>query len=193
MSDRPDLRSITDTTARRGIGESPVAGLVDVQFWLMGRDVEHPAGNVLLRLGFCREPCAQPGLPTRYRREAPTVQVIAWPCGIFFGTDQLDYLLVRGHSPAVVVGIDVGLLYDPAEVFAAAACGSSCPPAAMQAACQWFAEYEESVRRIAGVAHRVPRPGSRPALAPAEPCSLERAWRELGAEIDRQATKPSAS
>jgi hypothetical protein len=189
MSDRPDLRSITDTITCRSAGDSPVAHLVDVQFWLMGRDVEHPGGNLLPRLGFSREPAPRSGLPTRYRRETPTLRVIVWPCGILFSAEELDSLLVRGQPLAVVAGIHCGSLHNSTELVAASVQGRPCPPTALGAACQWFAEYEESVRAIAGVAHRVPRPGSRPSLAPPEPCSLDRAWRELDAEISGKVTQ----
>ena len=61
--------------------------------------------------------------------------------------------------------------------------GGPCPPAALMRASHWFADYETAVAATAGAGHRVPRPGSRPALAPPEPCSLERAWRELAVRL----------
>jgi hypothetical protein len=52
-------------------------------------------------------------------------------------------------------------------------------------ASHWFAHYETAVAATAGVGHRVPRPGSTATLAPPEPCSLERAWRELAVRLGK--------
>lgn len=181
---RPSLRSITATTTTgRWTSVSAFVGLVDVQFWLVGRDVEHPEGNLLVRLGFAREPAPHGDLPTRYRRQTPTLRVVLWPRGVFFGTPQRDCLLLRGRSPVVVAGVDPDTVYDPTQLTAAAVHGRPCPPDGLQAACDWFAGYEQDVAAVAGVAHRVPRPGPRPTLAPPEPCALDRAWRELAARI----------
>jgi hypothetical protein len=59
---------------------TPLGRLLDVQFWLMGRDAEHPEGNLLPRLGFTRETPPEPRTgQTRYRRE----DAILWPFGLW--------------------------------------------------------------------------------------------------------------
>jgi len=157
----------------------PLGHLLDVQFWLMGRDVEHPDGNLLLRLGFTRERSPSPGLPSRYHRRDAEGPVVIWPCGLYLSTPDHDCLLVRGRPPAVVGDVDPGSMFDPAEVIAAMQRGRPCPPAALTQASRWLADYESAIAHTVGVAHRVPRAGSRPSLAPSRPCSLERAWHAL--------------
>ena len=58
----------TDRSAPPGEGKSALVRLPEVQFWLMGRDVEHPGGNLLLRLGFIRQTVPDRPWPSRYRR-----------------------------------------------------------------------------------------------------------------------------
>jgi hypothetical protein len=82
-------------------------------------------------------------------------------------------------------------LYDLVEVADASRRGGSCPPGALIRAGHWFARYEAEVTATAVVGHRTPRPGSTLALAPPEPCSLEREWREVAARLD-QASSPES-
>lgn len=178
MAHRPGLTSVVDAIATRG-DSAPIAHLLDMQFWLLGRDVEHPDGNLLVRFGFLREPAV--GAPTRYRRETGGEHLVLWPCGLLLGTADTGTLLLRGHVPADVTGLDPVPLRKLDAVLAAHRAGADCSPVALGAACAWFARYEASVRTAVGLAHRVPRPGPRPQLAPADACSLEDAWRELGA------------
>lgn len=183
MNGRAQLTRLMTDIAPRTRAATPIAHLSDVQFWLMGRDVEHPDGNLLVRLGFARERAPQPTLPTRYRRTDARRPVFLWPCGLLLDGGAGSCLLVRGHEPAHVPDLDPECLYDPQEVIAELRHGRACPPEVLAHACRWFADYERAVDTTAGVGHRVPRPGSRPSLAPEEPCSLEPAWSELATTI----------
>jgi hypothetical protein len=98
---------------------------------------------------------------------------------MFFPAPEHGCLLLRGMTPAAVTDSRLDDLYDLAEVKAVLRRGSPCPPATLMLASHWYAHYEAAVAAAAGVGHRVPRPGPTPALAPVEPCSLERAWRAL--------------
>lgn len=175
---RPDLASAVEAITPNGDG-APIAPLLDVQFWLLGRDVEHPDGNLLVRSGFARD--AARGTPTRYRLDTADEQVVLWPCGLFLATAGTATLALRGDVPVDAAGLDPLPLRKLDAVLGAHGAGGPCSPATLAGLCGWFARYEASVRTTAGVAHRVPRPGPRPLLAPAVACSLENAWQELEA------------
>lgn len=179
----PRTASPGDRSTPPGNEQSAFARVLDVQFWLMGRDVEHPHGNLLLRLGFTRQKVPDRPWPSRYRRAEADGHVIIWPCGIFLQTPQHRCLLLRGMTPAEATDSQLDDLYDLADVLAVLHRGRPCPTAALMRASHWFADYETAVAATAGVGHRVPRPGPRPTLAPPEPCSLEQAWRELAARL----------
>lgn len=50
---------------------------LELQFWLLGRDVNHPGGNLLLRAGFIPEPPpAKPPARTRYRLGRGSLSVV---------------------------------------------------------------------------------------------------------------------
>jgi hypothetical protein len=68
VATRHDLARRLDRKIPSGREESALVRLLDVQFWLMGRDVEHPGGNLLPRLGFTRQAMADRPWPSRYRR-----------------------------------------------------------------------------------------------------------------------------
>jgi hypothetical protein len=175
----------TDRSAPPGEGKSALVRLLEVQFWLMGRDVEHPGGNLLLRLGFIRQTVPDRPWPSRYRRAEAGGYAVIWRCGMFLQASGHGCLLLRGMAPTAVAGDQVDGLYDLAEVADVSRRGRSSPPSALIRAGRWFAHYEAEVAATAGVGHRMPRPGSTPALAPPEPCSLEREWREVAARLGR--------
>ena len=186
MTGRHDPARALDGAVRPGRAQSAFVRVLGVQFWLMGRDAEHPAGNLLVRLGFSRQRVPDRPSPSRYRRAEADGHVVIWQCGMFLQAPDHGCLLLRGMTPAAVTGSQLDDLYDLAEVKAVLHRGSPCPPAALVRASQWFADYEAAVAAAAGVGHRVPRPGSRPSLAPPEPCSLERDWRELALLLGKQ-------
>jgi hypothetical protein len=176
---RPDLPRALEVTSRRGDAHSQFGHLLDVQFWLMGRDVEHPGGNVLARLGFRREASPEPGGRSRYCASEPGTQVVIWPCGMFLGTEHHGCLMVRGHQPTTVDGSTVAGLSDAAQVLELGREGAPAEPGLLAHAAHWFAGYERRVEDLGGIAHRVPKPGTAPTLAPPEPWSLAGAWLEL--------------
>lgn len=181
-----DLARVLHGTTRPGRERSAFVRVLGVQFWLMGRDAEHPGGNLLLRLGFTRQRVTDRPWPSRYRRTEADGHVVIWQCGMFLQTPDHGCLLLRGMTPAAVTGSQLDDLYDLAEVKAVPHRDRPCPPAALTRASHWFADYETAVAATAGVGHRVPRPGSMPLLAPPEPCSLERDWRELAVLLGKR-------
>lgn len=173
--------------------------LLDLQFWLMGRDVEHPDGNVLCRIGFTREPHPEAHRPSRYTCIAPAGRVIIWPCGILLpasatsenpaNTDiggSEECLVLRGCAPALVSAQNVCDTHDPAQLHAELQRGTSCPPQVLRNVCRWFSRYEQTVDTIVGIAHRTPRPGTTATLAPPEPCSLASRWATLADELSAE-------
>lgn len=152
--------------------------LLDVQFWLMGRDVEHPDGNLLCTtLGFRREPAPRRRLASRYRRTTDDLDVVIWRCGLLLADAQDRWLLVRGLAPVSVEDGCLEQVHDLEVVFDVWRSGQACREDGLGVPSRWFADYEATVSAAVGVAHRVPRPGRRPLLAPDRPCSLEREWR----------------
>jgi hypothetical protein len=179
----PDSARGRDEATPPGRGGSEFGRVLDLQFWLMGRDVEHPDGNLLLRLGLARQRVPDRPWPSRYRKAEADGYVLLWRCGIFLQALGHGCLLVRGRPPAAATGDQVNDLYDLAEVAAVQRRGEPCPPEGLALASHWFARYEAAVAATAGVGHRAPHPGSTPMLAPPRPCSLEREWRELAARL----------
>ncbi|MGX6450126.1 hypothetical protein ACVU7I_18970, partial [Patulibacter sp. S7RM1-6] len=157
MNARPGLAEVLAATAPSDDGASPIAHLLEVQFWLMGRDVERPDGNLLLRLGFVREP-VPPGRKgsSRYRRREPDGGVLLWTCGLLLDARGVRCLLVRGHPPAVASVERTPDIYGTAEVLALLQRSPASPPAATTRALRWLADYEAAVLRAAGVGHRTP-------------------------------------
>ncbi|MFY1637222.1 hypothetical protein ACN27F_28785 [Solwaraspora sp. WMMB335] len=178
--DCPDLATALHAGSREHGEHGVLLQLLDVEFWLIGRDVEHPRGNLLLQLGFTREP------PTvgargrsRYRRRAGDEHVVLWGWGLYLARDGIEVLLTRSGGPFAAAG--------PPDVFERPSTAGRDTSAthALVAACDWLAAYEDRVDAGAGIAHRVPRPDSTPTAAPPEPWTLSAAWRELGALVAR--------
>lgn len=186
MTARHDLARALDGATGPGRGRLAFVRMLGVQFWLMGRDAEHPGGNLLPRLGFTRQKVPDRPWPSRYQRTEADGHVVIWQCGMFLQASGHGCLLLRGMTPAAVTGSQLADLYDLAEVKAVLHRGRPCPPAALVRASRWFADYETAVAATAGVGHRVPRPGPIPSLAPPQPCSLERDWRELAARLGKR-------
>ena len=189
MTVRHDPARGPDGTTQPGSGQSAFVRVLDVQFWLMGRDAEHPDGNLLPRLGFTRQNVPDRPWPSRYRRAEAGGHVLIWQCGMFLQASEHGCLLLRGMTPAAVTDSQLNDLYDLAEVKAVLRRGSPCPPAALMLASQWFAHYEAAVVAAAGVGHRVPRPGPRPTLAPPEASSLEPEWRKLAVRLGKPGSR----
>lgn len=153
--------------------------LLDVQFWFLGRDVEHPGGNLLCRLGLTREPAPELTGPSRYTRSGSESGVIIWPCGMLLCGSEDDCLLLRGEQPALFRDRYLRDTYDPRFVVRQHQHGRPCLPGHLVVASRWFADYEASIEALVGTAHRAPRKGSAPMLAPYEPCALTAQWSAL--------------
>jgi hypothetical protein len=159
--------------------ESAFVRVLDLQFWLMGRDVEHPGGNLLLWPGFTRQKMPDRPWPSRYRRSEPD----GARRHLAVHDQGHGCLLLRSRTPAAATGDQLNDIYDLDDVAAVHRRGKPCPPEALARACDWFVRYEGAVEATADVRHRVPRPGSAPKLAPTEPCSLEKEWRALAVRL----------
>lgn len=158
------------------------ADLLSVQFWLMGRDVEHPDGNLLCsELGFGQERAPRRSWPSRYLRQGPEGLVVIWRCGLLLRDETRSMLLVRGLAPARITDDALTDAFDLDDVFAAWSRSEPCPQPWLTSACRWLADYEAAIAAAVGVSHRVPSAGTAPALAPPRPCSLEQRWLELAA------------
>lgn len=178
MSEHPDLGSALSSPIPSARHANVATGrLLDLQFWLMGRDVVHPAGNVLLRLGFVRDEAAGERLPARYIRSDHLGLVIVWRCGLYLPAGRT--LMVRGHEPGSAAPSGLAGLYDTSAVFGALDNAQACSSQALADACLWLADYEGQVEDAVGTGHRRPGPGRRPSAAPPEACALTRAWTEL--------------
>ncbi len=185
----PDLASALREGTDREATDSTLLGLLDLQFWLIGRDIEHPDGNLLIRMGFDREP-APDGLPvhSRYRWTSEGMNSVLWAWGLFFQQEGAGLLLTRGGRGAVPLGRAPDIYVPPPAV-----ANSRYPAGIITDICRWLASYEERVTTTVGLGHRVPRPGSSPRLAPPEPWSLASAWHELAELIGRSGGIPRIS
>ncbi len=101
--------------AARSRGVVRVLGL---QFWLMGRDVEHPGGNLLLQLGFTRQKMPDRPWPSRYRRSEPGGYVVIWRCGMYLHDPGHGCLLLRSRASAAAPGDQLDDIYDLDDVAA---------------------------------------------------------------------------
>jgi hypothetical protein len=119
------------------------ARLLDQQLWCLGRDVRHPAGNLLTGLGLCRLRSPFPAGSTRYTARTPDGGTVAlWAFGVFFGDPGRGGAFVRrgGFHPVVT--------RDPAPPVAWAVADLPDMPRPGSAA-DW-ARVRELVRRLAG-------------------------------------------
>ncbi|MFT4167374.1 MAG: hypothetical protein QM650_19230 [Microlunatus sp.] len=159
--------------------EKQFTDLLDVQFWLMGRDVEHPAGNLLVELGLTRERPADPELPSRYTMAGQDELAIVWRCGLLLSSAYGDVLCVRGLAPRRVTYRSMHDLWDPRLVRAAHLHAAPCQPRHLAEASAWFTRYEAAVRAKAGVDHRSAPSGLASELASHQRSSLDRPWAAL--------------
>ena len=159
--------------------EKQFVDLLDIQFWLMGRDVEHPAGNLLVELGFTRERPADPELPSRYTLADQDELAIVWRCGLLLNSARGDVLCIRGLAPRRVTYRSLHELWDPRLVRAAHTHAAPCQPHHLADASAWFARYESAVRAKAGVEHRSAPAGSIADLASHQRSCLATSWASL--------------
>ena len=170
---------MTPVIADREHLEKQFIDLLDIQFWLMGRDVEHAAGNLLVELGLTRERPTDPELPSRYTMAGHDEFVIVWRCGLLLSSVRGDVLCVRGLAPRRVTYRSMHDLWDPRLVRAAQPHAAPCQHHHLADASAWFARYEVAVRTTAGVAHRSAPSGFTSELASHERSCLDRSWTTL--------------
>lgn len=170
-------RCAAEATARPG-ARPAIARLLEAQFHHMGRDVGHPDGNVLTRIGFRRQRAPE-GLRTgvtRYVLADGPALVAIWPFALCIGDHRGAALLPRrgraswwplAGQPDCFTARQLGVVREGCV---------ACPDPLVQRALAWLAAYEEAVDGLVGTAHR--EPAERSARArPGEGYALQRAWR----------------
>jgi len=77
-----------------------LAELLDQQMWFLGRDFQHPDGNLLLRFGFARErPPAEVSGTSRYAIATAAGTLVLWGWGAVWRDGHPLALLLRRHGP----------------------------------------------------------------------------------------------
>jgi hypothetical protein len=156
--------------------------LVDHQFRLLGRDVEHPGGNLLMRAGFVREPAPQGRGVTRYRLRRASLTVVVWPFAMLVGR----CLLPRVDGAAAWRGAPPDLRH-PQELRALLEDLDPCRPAPLARTMAWLAGWERWVEASVGLAHRAAPLGPASA-APAGGLALYGEWEQRAAALRRSRT-----
>lgn len=180
MSARPSVdgeRCLAAARAAPG-ARTTIAALLEAQFHHMGREVTHPDGNVLARLGLVRQ------APPRERRTAVARYVgtdgarlvAVWPFALCVGDRRGGALLPRrgraswwplAAQPDCFTARELGL--------ARAGC-APCPDDLVARALRWIASYEARVEGLVGTAHRAPADPRARAAAGGD-YALAAAWR----------------
>lgn len=169
--------------------------LLHQTLWCLGRDIQHPDGNLLLAHGFTRlrPPADVPG-SSRYQLASPEAAVAVWGFGVWFAAPGAGSVFLRRYAfrpkwhpgeapPAAFTPIPLGQWTAPRTPAARAAVLRLTAQAAA-----WFAAYETWVDAVAGPEWRVgvlqawDAPGARPG-------DTTRAWRALAALLEREAAR----
>ncbi|MDO9407025.1 hypothetical protein [Patulibacter sp.] len=185
MTAHPPVDASACLAAARGRpgGRREIAALLEAQFHHLGRDVMHPDGNVLRRLGFVRQrpPAGLRTATTRYVR-ADGLLVAVWPFALCVGDARGAALLPRRGRPSLWP-----LAAQP-DCFTARQLGDArrgcvaCPGPLVGRAFAWLASYELAVDDLVGTAHRAPAE-ERHRAAPGGGYALHAAWRTHGAAL----------
>lgn len=155
-----------------------VAALLEAQFHHMGRDVSHPAGNVLRRLGFVRQgpPPGRRTAVARYVRSSDAQLVAIWPFALCVGDRRGAALLPRRGRASWWPLATQPDCFTARELSALRAGCTACPGPLVGRALGWLADYEREVETLVGTAHREPSdPGSRASAG--DGYGLQASWR----------------
>ncbi|WP_224245177.1 hypothetical protein [Hyalangium gracile] len=163
--------------------------LFEISMWCLGRDVNHPEGNLLLRRGLSRErpPEGQKG-GSVYTGSLPGGGVLKlWAFGALCGdSDESIYIRRDGFTP---LRVDRALVRWP--VFEAEALGSAQAPstpeeqrlcrAAVVTLSEWMGGYEAWVAREVGLSWRSACFAERRKAPPVQVGELADAWWRIAA------------
>jgi hypothetical protein len=159
-------------------GRTTLARLLEAQFHHMGRDVTHPEGNLLPRMGFARQ-TAPPGrrtAVTRYVLRRGSMLVAVWPFALCIGDRRGAALLPRRGRASWWPLASQPDCFTARELTAVRAGCTACPEPLVHRALLWLAEYEQTVDGLVGTAHREPaEAGAR--ARPGEGYALHASWR----------------
>lgn len=180
MSSRP---AVDAAGALRGARAAPgnrqaVAALLEAQFHHMGRDVTHPGGNLLRRMGFVRQP-PPPGTRravARYVRPGGSSLVAIWPFALCIGDERGAAIVPRRGRVSWWPLACQPDCFTVRELGVVRAGCSPCPEPLLRRVFLWLAEYEETVDRLVGTAHREPAEAAARA-APGGGYALHASWR----------------
>jgi hypothetical protein len=170
-------RCVDAATAEPG-GRGAIAALLEAQFHHMGRDVQHPAGNLLHRLGFTRQrpPSGLRTGTSRYVLSDGPVLVAIWPFALCIGDRRGAALLPRRGRASWWPVASQPDCFTARQMAAARAGCVACPAPLVGRAFLWLAGYEQAVDDLVGTAHR--EPAERSARAgPGDGYALQAAWR----------------
>lgn len=167
---------LTAARARPG-GRREIAALLEAQFHHLGRDVTHPDGNVLRRLGFLRQrpPAGRRTAVTRYVR-TDGLLVAVWPFALCVGDARGAALLPRRGRPSLWPLAAQPDCFTARELGVARRGCVACPDPLVGRAFAWLASYEQAVDGLVGTAHREPVE-TRHRAAPGDGYALHAAWR----------------
>ena len=168
------LRRITIQTANGRAGRLPRRGwcyprpvrrfaerLFGQQLWCWGRDIQFPAGNLLIRYGFSRHRERGVDGSTCYRLDSGSRHIALWGFGIWYGRRELGGIYLDrfrfvprwGNFESLALGIHWPKDLPP--------CGRPHGPRQWKCAhrlCRemlaWIASYERWVQREAGLDYR---------------------------------------
>jgi hypothetical protein len=138
------------------------ARLLDQQLWCWGRDISHPEGNLLLRLGMCRY---RPAFATRdgtlyTARVGDSATIHLWGFGIYFVDAEHGGLFLRRGSfrPRMGSRPDALGLHTAEQVEASTrplpASASRSARKLIEGFARWVAQYEHWIAETLGVTYR---------------------------------------
>jgi len=136
--------------------------LMSQQVWCWGRDVECPAGNLLLQFGFKRyRDTDTADRSTCYRLDQEKLHVCLWGFGMFFGSRELGGLYLNrfeftpSWAPVESISLEVHWP-DELPVFSRPRGPSQWLRARKlwKQSLRWIAEYETWIRKTAGLRYR---------------------------------------
>lgn len=154
--------------------------LCDQQFWLFGRDINRPGGNLLIEAGFERRRFGS-GRPTQYVFECPECSISLWGFGLHWICHERDQALFTSRDGEFLKAGASNLLAvrDPWTVERRLRLGEEADSLLAAEVSRWFAEYEAWVLDAAGPDHRVAALEDWDSCC--EPCQVAAAWTALSA------------
>lgn len=143
-------------TAGARVDEPPaLKELSDQQFWLFGRDINRPGGNLLIEAGFERRRFGS-GRPTQYVFECPQCSISLWGFGLHWVCHDRDQAAFVSRDGKFLDAGATSLLAvrDPWTVGRRLRLGGNADGRLCRETCEWLAAYESWVLDAAGPGYR---------------------------------------